>query len=312
MIHRNARVRSILVSAILVGGALVAPREAGAQAANQASQEQLARSIFLRGDVAFQEGRYQAAIDLFREAYRISPRPLLMFNIANAEERLGNLRNAITALTEYLPNAGREEAVIAARITNLRERLATQERADRERADRERAERESAERARLERERAERERAERERSEQERRPADRGQPARPTQPTTPTHSGRSGLFAPGLAMTLTGAGVVIVGAVFDGLALAASNTARATCMTVNGATLCPLTSREAIEGAQRNALIGDISLGVGAAVATVGVVLLFVDWGRSGSAESAPAPRSVSFGAVPIQGGAMGSLGVRF
>jgi Tetratricopeptide repeat len=83
-----------------------------------------ARELYLQGDQAYAEGRYEAAIALFRDAYRLSARPLLLFNLANAYERIGRLEEALEALEGYLPSAaGDERDEIDARIVSLRARV---------------------------------------------------------------------------------------------------------------------------------------------------------------------------------------------
>ena len=157
--------------------------------------ERRARELFQLGDESYANGRYDAAIAAFEEAYRLSERPLLLFNLANAQERAGYLRDAIASQESYLPHARRSErAEVESRLAALRERVAEEERAAEEarRAEEARAAAEAA--------------AEAERSQI---------PAEPL----PAPSGPD-LTLP--ALVLGGAGALLVGAgVTGGLALAA-------------------------------------------------------------------------------------------
>lgn len=61
-----------------------------------------ARQHFLAGQDYYSQGRYQKAIEEFDEAYRLDPRPLLLYNIAQTWEKLGDLEKAIEFLKKYL------------------------------------------------------------------------------------------------------------------------------------------------------------------------------------------------------------------
>jgi len=84
-----------------------------------------ARELYENGAILYEEGRYQDAIKAWREAYLLSGRPLLLYNIANAQERLGEWRLALETLNEYrayAPASDRE--MLDRRINNLERRLA--------------------------------------------------------------------------------------------------------------------------------------------------------------------------------------------
>jgi tetratricopeptide (TPR) repeat protein len=61
-----------------------------------------ARQHFMAGQDYYTQGRYLKAIEEFEEAYRLDPRPLLLFNIAQAHEKLGNLKQAVGYLKRFL------------------------------------------------------------------------------------------------------------------------------------------------------------------------------------------------------------------
>ena len=84
-----------------------------------------ARELFENGRVLFDEGRYRDAISAWEESYNLSKRPLLLFNIGNAYEQLGELESALEWLNRYRAFAPTEErAGLEGRIRSLEERLA--------------------------------------------------------------------------------------------------------------------------------------------------------------------------------------------
>jgi len=100
-----------------------------ASAQSTANNDAKARLLFDNGAMLFEEGRYEDAIAAWERAYALSPRPLLMFNIANAQERVGDLYEAHDALNRYRAFAPAEErTVLDRRIHNLEIRIAEEER----------------------------------------------------------------------------------------------------------------------------------------------------------------------------------------
>jgi hypothetical protein len=86
-----------------------------------------ARELFQRGQVAYAQGDYDLALELWTEAYGLDARPLLQWNISQACERLGRLEEAAAALELYLANADpadEHQADARARLGALRERIA--------------------------------------------------------------------------------------------------------------------------------------------------------------------------------------------
>jgi tetratricopeptide (TPR) repeat protein len=61
-----------------------------------------ARLYFERGVRAFETGRFREAVELFRRADRVEPSPLLSFNVAHAYERMKDDTSALAAYREYL------------------------------------------------------------------------------------------------------------------------------------------------------------------------------------------------------------------
>ncbi|HEY8428449.1 MAG TPA: tetratricopeptide repeat protein [Sandaracinaceae bacterium] len=111
--------RSTTCTCFLLALAALSPAHA------QPSDDARARQLYLEGDRHYQEGRYEEAVSAFQESYRLSGRPLLLFNLANAYERLGRYGDALDALREYLPHAPPDEQeLIRARIASLEQRSA--------------------------------------------------------------------------------------------------------------------------------------------------------------------------------------------
>lgn len=113
---------AVLCVALALSSALVSPASVSAQAHGED-----ARALFARGQTAYRQGDYDAAITAWTSAYTQDPRPLLQYNLAQAYERLGQLVEAKTALEKYVaeadpsdPNQGDARA----RLSSLRERLA--------------------------------------------------------------------------------------------------------------------------------------------------------------------------------------------
>lgn len=83
-----------------------------------------ARELYENGAILYDEGRYEDAVAAWNEAYRISQRPGLLYNIANAEERLGRYKEALDHLNRYRAFAEvSERETLDRRIANLERRL---------------------------------------------------------------------------------------------------------------------------------------------------------------------------------------------
>lgn len=61
------------------------------------------RKMYDVGGAFYEAGRDEAAVEAFEEAYELSQRNVLLLNIANAYERLGNLEATIKTIDRYLP-----------------------------------------------------------------------------------------------------------------------------------------------------------------------------------------------------------------
>lgn len=110
---------------------IAAIRIADARRRNQvftapASEDELtaeARTFFLRGVAMFRRRQYSAAQTAFLAAYRFSPLPEVVYNLAVTSERLDARQDAIDYYREYLRSqpSGPDRGDVEARIRRLRE-----------------------------------------------------------------------------------------------------------------------------------------------------------------------------------------------
>lgn len=90
--------------------------------------DERARELYENGAVLYEEGRYEDAVAAWEEAWRISGRPLLLYNMANAMERLGRWQEAMDLLHRYRAYAPADEReVLDRRIRNIERRVVEQE-----------------------------------------------------------------------------------------------------------------------------------------------------------------------------------------
>lgn len=98
-----------------------------AQSSPTPEEVEQAKQLFRNGADLYDEGRYEDAIAAWQEAYNLSKQPVLLFNIANAYERLGRYQESYDALNRYrafAPESERE--AIERRLVNLEARLKEQ------------------------------------------------------------------------------------------------------------------------------------------------------------------------------------------
>jgi tetratricopeptide (TPR) repeat protein len=91
------------------------------------ADEARAKELYANGQRLYDEGYYEQAIAAWKEAYALSSRPALLYNVSNAYERLGKLQEALDTLNLYRAFAsGDEAATLDRRIAVLERRLAEQ------------------------------------------------------------------------------------------------------------------------------------------------------------------------------------------
>lgn len=91
-----------VASAQEVGGEASVTPEASAERARQPDRESEARRHFFDGRNAWDAERYADALELWNRAYALSPRPVLLINIANAWLRLDRPMEAVNAYRRFL------------------------------------------------------------------------------------------------------------------------------------------------------------------------------------------------------------------
>jgi hypothetical protein len=110
--------RGIAIAAIVC--AAVAPASA------MTEEEERAKAHFLAGQSYYDQASYTDALREFTEAYRISKRPALLYNIARCHEAVENYPEAVKMLEAYLeadPTTS-DRSAVEQRITNLKGRQA--------------------------------------------------------------------------------------------------------------------------------------------------------------------------------------------
>jgi iron complex outermembrane receptor protein len=92
-----------------------------------AADDARARELYQNGAVLYEEGRYEDAIAAWEEAYRLSGRAALLYNMANAYERAGRWKEAMDSLQRYRAYASADEReTLDRRIRNIDRRLEEQ------------------------------------------------------------------------------------------------------------------------------------------------------------------------------------------
>ncbi len=91
-------------------------------------QDRQARTHFESGRSYYEQGRYDAALSEFQEAYRLASaerKPIMLFNIGQTQERLGHLPEAIASFRQYLSEFPQAEdrATVETRVQGLQDRL---------------------------------------------------------------------------------------------------------------------------------------------------------------------------------------------
>ncbi len=87
----------------------------------QADKREQARSLFEEAAELVDSGDLQAALERYRAAYELAPRPKILYNIALVLDHLGRLPDAAEAYDEYLRRHPADEAT---RVAKVRRRLA--------------------------------------------------------------------------------------------------------------------------------------------------------------------------------------------
>ncbi|HJL17246.1 MAG TPA: tetratricopeptide repeat protein [Sandaracinaceae bacterium LLY-WYZ-13_1] len=235
-----------------------------------------ARLHFEVGVSHYETGDYRDAIREFEEAYRLSGRPQLHYNLAACYEHLGELERAAEYLERFL---GEMDEAIPNRGALVR-RLANLQRRARERADARAAEREAA-RA------VEPVEAEPAAPIDEPAPARSG-PARSGPTEEPSRGPDGAMIGAAVGLAVGGLGFVAQGT-FGLLALGEDAALGETC---GASASC---REEDLAEMSSFALASDVGLAVGVAGAAVGLVLLAVGLADDGADDGADEPTVASW-----------------
>ncbi|MBX3268640.1 MAG: hypothetical protein KF729_00170 [Sandaracinaceae bacterium] len=235
--------------------------------------DEAARLTFESAREAFVAGDYERALGLFRQAYNLSPRPGLLYNIAQTLDRLRRDAETLQALREYLeayPEAPNRTEV-EARIRVLEQSVAADEqRRAREQRDHERA------------------------VEQARRDG--------TEPPPPPGGGL-GVLHPAIFIAVGGVALVGGGlAIWSGLETSALNDRYR-------ATSDPAMVGQAYSDAESMQTLANVFIFSSAGLAAVAVVLaIFTDWDAFGGGSGSAARVRPTF-AADVTGGRIGLEG---
>lgn len=293
----SSRPRALLACAVLtLAFALLPSAPAAAQGPVPTDPDEEARYHFNLGEVAYNAGRFADAADEFEEAYRLSGRSTLLYNIFVARRDAGQLGPAIAALRKYLELVPDSEQAPA-----LRRRLENMERIYSEQGAGQPVppapgETEPAEPA----------------SEPTAAPTPVPVQPSPVQPVAPARAdggqGGGDPSLPGIVLVSAGGGLIVGGIITGVLALQSENDLEDNC----GDGPCPAGFfQDDIDRGRRRALLTDILIPVGVVTAGVGVALILLGVGADeDGSEGASTDPEVDIACGPT--GCMGTLGVRF
>lgn len=108
---------SVLITALLVA----VPEGSSPRPGLEEARIDRAKAAFVLAERAFEEGRFEAALDGYRKAHTLSGRPELLFNIGQSQRSLGQWEPAILSFERYLAAypAAPDELSVRALITEL-------------------------------------------------------------------------------------------------------------------------------------------------------------------------------------------------
>lgn len=251
-----ATLLALLCVCLLASNALA--QRSGISEADRAT----ARNLYNLAVDAYDKGQYNEALTHWLEAYELTGTTILLYSIGNAHERLGNLEEAIEALSGYKTSVRdrTEIELLEMRLHNLEERHAAQQEAERLRQEA------------LERERADAEARELHlRSEQERLADELRQERIDALTKDP-----KGLVAVRWTTIGLAGAAAITGGVFQILASTGAETLRGECEVAGGAYYCPEGSASRFDRRERDLNAAKISYIVAGGLGLVGISLLFV------------------------------------
>jgi len=220
-----------------------------------------ARASFQLGQTAFEQGRYQDALVLFQQAYDLSGRAQLLYNIGQAADRVRDDQRALAAFERFLRDVpdSPQHVSTRARVDVLRAEIAEDE-----------ARESAAAEAAVAREAA---------------------PVTVDAPLESTSSGPSATT--GFVIAGVGAGALAVGATFLALGVRDRHAVEDASFGTSYASV-----RDAYDRGPARVTVGAILVGVGAAGATVGMVFALRGLGNDDESPTALTLRVAPNGAV--------------
>lgn len=280
-----------LVLVVALAVVAVAPAPAHAQDAAAQKQRREAKRLFNQAHLAYRRGDYEEAILKWEQSYELSEEPLIFLSIANAYERLGDVKQTLVYLQRWRAKAPiREHKELDSRIEGVEERMATFE-VEQKKRDEEEARRRAEQEVKL--------RAELEQNQQQER-------------DKATSNDSFMWQVVGWSLVGTGAAAVIAGVIVDAVAAGKRPAEEEACTESEGQQLCRDALRSDIESSNTLAIAGDITWISGATIAAGGVVvLLLLGYGEYADE---PSEDSAAWRIVPVvvpQGGGV-SLSARF
>lgn len=236
---------AVAIALTLAIGAAAQP--ASAQQQEEPVEDTRARELFLEGEAHYAAGRYELAAERYLEAYQLSQRPELLFNVGNAYERLGDYEKAARYLGEYADNPRARDVV------SVRERI---RRLDAAAADQKR------------------------RAQQEQQPVPQPDSAGSAVTASPAPGPGAERGRTRATWWLVGSGVTLAGAIGMGLlAINAGSNAERDCAD-DGRPVCRDTASSALTQETAFAIGADVFAVATVVTAGVGIYLLFQDDGQ--------------------------------
>ncbi|ACY18920.1 Tetratricopeptide TPR_4 [Haliangium ochraceum DSM 14365] len=102
----------VVLLSLCLGLSLAAPAPAYAQAQqDDEDTDERARTLYMEGEAHYAAGRYEEAAESFLEAFNLSGRTALLFNLGNAYERMGDYERAAEYLRRYVDSPRARDVV---------------------------------------------------------------------------------------------------------------------------------------------------------------------------------------------------------
>jgi len=247
--HRGLAFIAILFASLVTTLALPATAQADEEDTLRAKE------LYRNGEKLYEEGLYEDAIVAWELAFKLSKRPLLLYNMANALERIGRWDDALRRINQYRALAPEEEReTLDRRMRAIERRLAQKREADEQTA-------RDADSARL--------------TESESIRADANTNVLELRP----RSNRQAQAPPTGAIVLMGVGGagLTAGSFFAGLALQARSEAEAACSGPADPVLCPEAAGPSLNRDASLSAGADISLVAGGTALGAGIILLILN-----------------------------------